>query len=236
VLKAPQFPAEKIGTTVRLAKDESGTHPYMIRVPGEYRANKKSPLLIYLSGGGGLAIDGVNTGAGAVEETDYLVLYPQAGDYWWQPGIRSRVDRLLTQVLHEFNVDTNRIYIAGFSKNMREVLEKFDFDNEPAVRLKVATQKRGLDSMTRQLDDAMDAWRHAILEKNADTVLALDRATEAAVERARVWYVAITQSYSKTPSGAAGWPTVASPMARSRASGAIGSRNCRACWPRPTLW
>ena len=28
----------------------------------------------------------------------------------------------------------------------------------------------------RQLDDAMDAWRHAILDKNADTVLALDRA------------------------------------------------------------
>jgi len=114
-LKEPQFPAEKIGTTVRLAKDESGTHPYMIRVPGEYRTNKKSPLLIYLSGGGGLAIDGVNTAAGTVEETDYLVLYPQAGDYWWQPGIRSRVDRLMTQVLHEFNVDTNRIYIAGFS-------------------------------------------------------------------------------------------------------------------------
>ena len=114
-LKEPQFPAQKIGTTVRLAKDESGAHPYMIRVPGEYRTTKKSPLLIYLSGGGGLAIDGVNTAAGTVEETDYLVLYPQAGDYWWQPGIRSRVDRLLTQVLHEFNVDTNRIYIAGFS-------------------------------------------------------------------------------------------------------------------------
>ncbi len=32
-----------------------------------------------------------------------------------QPGIRSRVDRLLTQVLQEFNVDTNRVYIAGFS-------------------------------------------------------------------------------------------------------------------------
>ena len=115
-LKAPTFPAQKIGTTIRLLSDpKSGAHPYMVRVPGDYRVNKKSPLLVYLSGGGGLAVDGVNTAEDVVAGTDYVVLYPQAGDYWWTPEIRSRVDTLLSEVLHEFNVDTNRIYIAGFS-------------------------------------------------------------------------------------------------------------------------
>ena len=34
-------------------------------------------------------------------------------------------------------------------------LEKFDFEGEPAIRLRVATQRRDLESLTRQLDDAM---------------------------------------------------------------------------------
>jgi hypothetical protein len=115
-VKDPDFPSQKIGTTVRLISDsKSGTYPYMVRVPDDYRADRKFPLLIYLSGGGGLAIDGVNTADEAIAGTDYLVLYPQAGDHWWTPGIRARVDALLGEVLREFNVDTNRIYIAGFS-------------------------------------------------------------------------------------------------------------------------
>lgn len=107
-----QYGHQQFGTTLRLTNDG---HPYMIRVPGTYRPDHKSPLLIYLSGGGGLAIDGVNTAEESVSKTDYLVLYPHAGDYWWKSEIRSRVDSLIHQILHDFNVDTNRIYIAGFS-------------------------------------------------------------------------------------------------------------------------
>ena len=111
-----EFPHQKIGTTVRLINDKKlGVFPYMMRVPAEYRPDRKSPLLIYLSGGAGLAIDGVNTAEDAVRSTDYLVLYPQAGTYWWTADARGRVDWLLDEVLQEFNVDTNRVYIAGFS-------------------------------------------------------------------------------------------------------------------------
>jgi phospholipase/carboxylesterase len=107
-----KFPQQQFGTTLRLTN--SG-HPYMMRVPGTYQPNQKTPLLIYLSGGGGLAIDGVNTAEESVSKTDYLVLYPHAGDYWWKPDIRSRVDSVIKEVLQQFNVDTDRIYIAGFS-------------------------------------------------------------------------------------------------------------------------
>ena len=103
---------QQFGTTLRLMQDG---HPYMMRVPGTYRPTQKTPLLIYLSGGGGLAIDGVNTAEETVSKTDYLVLYPHAGDYWWKPEIRSRVDSLIKEVLNDFNVDTDRIYLAGFS-------------------------------------------------------------------------------------------------------------------------
>lgn len=109
------FSPQRIGTTVRMISSDSGSYPYIIRVPGDYRGDRRFPLLIYLSGGAGLAIDGVNTADEVVTGTDYLVLYPQAGDYWWMPESRSRVDALLTQILRDFNVDTNRVYITGFS-------------------------------------------------------------------------------------------------------------------------
>ena len=55
-----------------------------------YRGNRPAPLLIYLSGGAGIALDGVNTANDAIANTNYLVMYPQAGEYWWKPEVAQR--------------------------------------------------------------------------------------------------------------------------------------------------
>jgi len=97
------------------AKDNSEI-PYLLRIPLTYREDRPAPLLVYLSGGAGLAIDGVNTAEDTVSDTDYVVLYPQASaEYWWTPEAARRFDAVLSQVLQRYNIDRDRIYLTGFS-------------------------------------------------------------------------------------------------------------------------
>ncbi len=43
------------------------------------------------------------------------MLYPQAADLWWKPEAATHFVALLQEVLQDFNVDHDRVYIAGFS-------------------------------------------------------------------------------------------------------------------------
>jgi len=108
---------KKGGTTfnMALATKDSPEIPYLFRVPLSYQDDRPAPLLIYLSGGAGFAIDAVNTAEDAVADTDYLVLYPQAAAYWWSPEVAHRFNAVLNDVLQRYNVDRDRIYITGFS-------------------------------------------------------------------------------------------------------------------------
>ena len=108
----------KFGTVLEVArasKKEDSAIPYLLRVPLTYREDRPAPLLVYLSGGAGFAIDGVNSGENIVSETDYLVLYPQAAGYWWTPEAARRFDAVLQDVFERYNVDRDRIYLTGFS-------------------------------------------------------------------------------------------------------------------------
>jgi Phospholipase/Carboxylesterase len=121
VICSPPTPSKatptKFGTLFRVALPEKPGPgiPYFLRIPVMYHGDRPFPLLVYLSGGAGLALDGVNTANDAIAGTDYLVLYPQAGGYWWKPEMAQRVNSALRDTLNEFNVDRDRVYIAGFS-------------------------------------------------------------------------------------------------------------------------
>jgi pimeloyl-ACP methyl ester carboxylesterase len=107
----------KFGTALQIAPPtkEIPEIPYLLRVPLTYREDRPSPLLVYLSGGAGFAMDAVSSAQDAVAGTDYLVLYPQAAGYWWKPDVARRFDAVLTDVLQRYNVDRDRVYITGFS-------------------------------------------------------------------------------------------------------------------------
>lgn len=113
----PRKQPPKPGTLFRAAPPEKPGPPiaYFLRIPITYRGDHPVPLLVYLSGGAGLALDGVNTANDVIGATDYLVLYPQAGDYWWKPEVAAQLDAAMRDVFNEFNVDRDRVYIAGFS-------------------------------------------------------------------------------------------------------------------------
>ena len=115
-LPAVKHSRQKPGTTLRGMGDGpfAGT-AYIARVPIDYKGDQPFPLIIYLSGGGGRALDGAHTADEPLRDSGFLVIYPQANGLWWEPQPTQMVDALLQQVLRDFNVDTHRVYLAGFS-------------------------------------------------------------------------------------------------------------------------
>jgi hypothetical protein len=111
------YATQKPGTTLRtIHSGEYTGYTYMLHIPKDYRGDRPFPMLVYLSGGStGLAIDGVNSAEKTVAPSEYVVLYPQAGDLWWNEEVPRTFDATLEEALKDLNIDRNRIYIAGFS-------------------------------------------------------------------------------------------------------------------------
>lgn len=112
------LPAEISGTTVRYARNpHTRGEPYLLHVPDEYSPEGAgSPLIVYLTGGPGLAIDGANGAENTIAKTNYLVLYPNAGGrMWWTREQTEKTEALIQEVLEQLNVDRSRVYLAGFS-------------------------------------------------------------------------------------------------------------------------
>ncbi|HEU5403014.1 MAG TPA: PHB depolymerase family esterase [Terriglobales bacterium] len=110
--------AQVPGTTIRYSQNPlSRGDLYLLHVPEEYSTDGAGlPLLVYLSGGPGLAIDAANGAENVLAKTNFLVLYPNAnGRMWWREEEMKRVDALLSEVLPQLNVDRSRVYLAGFS-------------------------------------------------------------------------------------------------------------------------
>jgi dienelactone hydrolase len=124
-LPTPLYKKEETGTTLRgMTSAPFEGSPFMIHVPLDYRGDQPFPLIVYLSGGGGLAFDGALTAGEAIAHAGYLVLYPHAGgELWWQPKPTATVYALLLEVLRTFNVDTNQVYLVGFSNGGTAALE-----------------------------------------------------------------------------------------------------------------
>lgn len=89
--------------------------PYGIYIPDDYRGDEKFPLIIYLAGNSGPAIEGVQLGSPAFERTGYLVVYPNSWGGWWRSGTETMVDSLVSEVMRTYAVDPERIYISGLS-------------------------------------------------------------------------------------------------------------------------
>jgi Phospholipase/Carboxylesterase len=124
-IPATQHGREKPGTTLRgMSSPGFAGAPYMIHVPPDYRGDQPFPLIVYLSGGGGLAFDAALTAGDAIKHAGYLVLYPHAGgDLWWERKPTEMTHALLLEVLRSYNVDTNRVYLAGFSNGGTGAIE-----------------------------------------------------------------------------------------------------------------
>jgi pimeloyl-ACP methyl ester carboxylesterase len=113
----PGAPIETLGTTLRyMQKEPYVGYPYMLRLPLDYRPDQTYPLLVYLSGGPGLAVDAANSGEPALAQSEFIALYPHAaGAMWWSAGTSKMFRALLDEVTQSLRVDRSRMYIVGFS-------------------------------------------------------------------------------------------------------------------------
>ena len=116
---------EKTGTTLH-GMTTAAFHgaPFVMHVPLDYRGDQPFPLIVYLSGGGGLAFDGAANMGETLAHAGYLVLIPHAnGNLWWESKPTETVYALLLEILRSYNVDTNRVYLTGFSNGGTAAIE-----------------------------------------------------------------------------------------------------------------
>lgn len=92
---------------------------YLLYLPDGYNENDELPLMIFLHGAGerGSDISKVKVhGPPKIVETDdmpFIILSPQCpADQWW--NIRD-LDYLLEEILKNYNIDQDRIYLTGLS-------------------------------------------------------------------------------------------------------------------------
>lgn len=89
--------------------------PYAVHVPLGYTGEEPVPLLVYLSGNGGPVMEGVLLARAAAEKAGYLVVYPDAAGFWWSHRAARIVDAVLEEVLRDYHVDADRVYLSGLS-------------------------------------------------------------------------------------------------------------------------
>jgi dienelactone hydrolase len=89
--------------------------PFIVRIPDGYRGDRPLPLLIHLAGGPGRAFTAAHDARDAVAENGWIVAYPQASGAWWEDDAVAMLDALFDDLVSTFNVDLNRVYLAGFS-------------------------------------------------------------------------------------------------------------------------
>jgi len=116
-LLGQRFPADPPGATLRaMTTADFQGRPYVVYVPEDYRGDRPFPLVLYLSGSGGRAAEGALTAAATMPKLGYLIAIPDAQNrLWWEEEPPRVVAALLDEVLRSYNIDTNRVYLVGFS-------------------------------------------------------------------------------------------------------------------------
>jgi len=97
----------------------SGLSSKMI-VPDSYSPGKRIPVIITLHGDGETPGDMLNAwrASGALEKISrecVLVIPKSDNTRWWEPEMTRKLSLLVNELKNTFNVDTNRIYLNGFS-------------------------------------------------------------------------------------------------------------------------
>lgn len=124
-LPVAHYSRQKPGATLHFMSTSGLTDtPYMIHVPPDYRGDLPFPLILVLSGGAGLAFDAALSSEDAIRDAGYLVVYPNAdGHMWWDNSVTAMVQALLLEVQRSYNVDTNHVYLTGFSNGGTGTIE-----------------------------------------------------------------------------------------------------------------
>lgn len=104
-----------VATLQGMSAPNFGGWPYVLYVPEDYRGDRPFPLVIYLGGGGGNALLTSIGNRDLADQLGYIFVYPQARVNWWDKDSTAIVHSLLEEILKSYHIDTNRVYLTGFS-------------------------------------------------------------------------------------------------------------------------
>jgi predicted peptidase len=99
---------------------------YQVYVPINWSPSRKWPVIVTLPGNGSQGSDGLSQTTQSALVTEIrshrdrfptIVIFPQAraGARWSNPAMEEMVLAQIDQTVNEFNGDTSRVYLAGFS-------------------------------------------------------------------------------------------------------------------------
>lgn len=109
-------PAQPAGTFIRgMSTGPRRGWPFIVRVPDDYRGDRPVPLLVYLAGNAGGALEGMQIVNDSLAHTGYLIVYPNSGEWWWRDSAATMVSDLIDEVQRQYAVDPRRIYLTGLS-------------------------------------------------------------------------------------------------------------------------
>jgi predicted peptidase len=105
-----QFPPDSVLTLE--------SYKYFVRLPEDYNPQNDYPLILFLHGRGGGSLNfhdfdsyGMGDYANLNSDFPFIVVAPQTSGDWYT----SLLDQTLEEITHAYSIDTNRIYITGFS-------------------------------------------------------------------------------------------------------------------------
>lgn len=112
-----------IGKQVEMSIDFETSLDYLLYLPEKYTCNKEEslPLILFLHGAGerGDSLSLVKTwGPPKIAEEKglpFIVVSPQCPEQEYWPSLVRPLRKLLDQIINDYNVDTNRIYLTGLS-------------------------------------------------------------------------------------------------------------------------
>jgi predicted peptidase len=95
---------------------------YKLFVPNNYDPSRRWPIILFLHGikkrGSDLSLldnYGLLKTAESTSDFEFIVVAPQCPAYSFWPSMRHEVLALLNQVMSNYNVDNNKVYLTGFS-------------------------------------------------------------------------------------------------------------------------
>lgn len=124
---ASSVPKRETGFLKRSVTTGSASHNYRVYIPRGYKPDKKYPVILYLHGGGEWGDDNekqIGHGLGSAIQLfmwkqperfgSFIAVFPQTKSYWVGSEAEAAI-KALDQTIAEFNGDSQRLYLTGFS-------------------------------------------------------------------------------------------------------------------------
>ena len=105
---------------------------YQVYIPADFKRSQKWPVIVFLHSNGAQGVDGrrqTDTGLASLIRRDRarvpaIVVFPQAhpGSRWSNPAMQEQILACLDATAREFNGDSDRFYLIGYSMGGQGVL------------------------------------------------------------------------------------------------------------------